>query len=84
MKKYKCINYGINEILSFNGNKLHQFKNFIRYKNIIIIPQNENNEFKIISNFIEILSDDNYFQQKFYILVDILNIKDKDVPKYLL
>ena len=84
LKKYKCINYNINEIQTFSGNKLHQFKNFIRNKNIIIIPQNENSEFKKISNFIELLSDENFFQQKFYILTDILNMKDEDIPQYLL
>ena len=35
LKKYKCINYNISEIKTFNGNRLKLFKNFIRNKNII-------------------------------------------------
>ena len=38
LKKYKCINYNIGEIQTFSGNRLKMFKNFIRNKNIIIIP----------------------------------------------
>ena len=34
LKKYKCINYNINEIKTFNGNRLKLFKNFVRNKNI--------------------------------------------------
>ena len=83
LKKYKCINYNINEIKTFSGNRLKLFKNFIRNKNIIIIPQNQSiNELKKISNFIEGLSGDIISNQKFFILVDILNIKDEDIPDF--
>ena len=83
LKKYKCINYNINEIKTFSGNRLKLFKNFIRNKNIIIIPQNQSiNELKKISNFIEGLSGEIISNQKFFILVDILNIKDEDIPDF--
>ena len=83
LKKYKCINYNISEIKTFNGNRLKLFKNFIRNKNIIIIPQNQSiNELKKISNFIEGLSGEIISNQKFFILVDILNIKDEDIPDF--
>ena len=83
LKKYKCINYNIGEIRTFTGNKLKLFKNFIKNKNIIIIPQNQSvNELKKISNFIETLSGEIINNQKFYILTDILNIKDEDIPEF--
>ena len=83
LKKYKCINYNINEIKTFSGNRLKLFKNFIRNKNIIIIPQNQSvNELKKISNFIEGLNGEIISNQKFFILVDILNIKDEDIPDF--
>ena len=57
LKKYKCINYSINEIKTFTGNKLKILKNFIKNKNIIIIPKNQSvNELKKILDFIETLS----------------------------
>ena len=59
LKKYKCINYNILEIQTFVGNKLRLFKNFIRNKNIIIIPKNQNmSELKKISDFIDSLNDE--------------------------
>ena len=83
LKKYKCINYNINEIKTFNGNRLKLFKNFIRNKNIIIIPQNQSiNELKKISNFIESLNGEIVNNQKFYILTDILNINEEDIPDF--
>ena len=83
LKKYKCINYNIGEIRTFTGNRLKLFKNFIKNKNIIIIPQNQSvNELKKISNFIETLSGEIINNQKFYILTDILNIKDEDIPEF--
>ena len=83
LKKYKCINYNISEIKTFNGNKLKLFKNFIRNKNIIIIPQNQSiNELKKISNFIDSLNGEIINNQKFFILTDILNIKDEDIPDF--
>ena len=83
LKKYKCINYNISEIKTFNGNRLKLFKNFIRNKNIIIIPQNQSiNELKKISNFIDSLNGEIINNQKFYILTDILNIKDEDIPDF--
>ena len=83
LKKYKCINYNIGEIKTFNGNRLKLFQNFIRNKNIIIIPQNQSiNELKKISNFIESLSSDIVNNQKCYILTDILNIKEEDIPEF--
>ena len=83
LKKYKCINYNISEIKTFNGNRLKLFKNFIRNKNIIIIPQNQSiNELKKISNFIDSLNGEIINNQKFFILTDILNIKDEDIPDF--
>ena len=83
LKKYKCINYNINEIKTFSGNRLKLFKNFIRNKNIIIIPQNQSiSELKKISNFIESLSGEIVNNQKYFILTDILNIKDEDIPEF--
>ena len=83
LKKYKCINYNIGEIRTFTGNRLKLFKNFIKNKNIIIIPQNQSvNELKKISNFIETLIGEIINDQKFYILTDILNIKDEDIPEF--
>ena len=83
LKKYKCINYNIGEIKTFNGNRLKLFKNFIRNKNIIIIPQNQSiSELKKISNFIESLSGEIVNNQKYFILTDILNIKDEDIPEF--
>ena len=83
LKKYKCINYNIAEIQTLNGNRLRAFKNFIRNKNIIIIPKNQNiNELKKISDFIDSLNDDSFYQQKYYILKDILNINDEEIPEY--
>ena len=83
LKKYKCINYNIGEIKTFNGNRLKLFQNFIRNKNIIIIPQNQSiNELKKISNFIESLNGEVVNNQKFYILTDILNIKEEDIPEF--
>ena len=83
LKKYKCINYNISEIKTFNGNRLKLFKNFIRNKNIIIIPQNQSiNELKKISNFIDSLNGEIMNNQKFFILTDILNIKDEDIPDF--
>ena len=83
LKKYKCINYNINEIKTFNGNRLKLFKNFVRNKNIIIIPQNQSiNELKKISNFIESLTGEIANNLKFYILTDILNIKEEDIPDF--
>ena len=83
LKKYKCINYNIGEIKIFNGNRLKLFKNFIRNKNIIIIPQNQSiSELKKISNFIESLSGEIVNNQKYFILTDILNIKDEDIPEF--
>ena len=83
LKKYKCINYNISEIKTFTGNRLKLFKNFIRNKNIIIIPQNQSvNELKKIANFIETLTGEIAYTQKFYILTDILNIKDEDIPDF--
>ena len=83
LKKYKCINYNIGEIRTFTGNGLKLFKNFIKNKNIIIIPRNQSvNELKKISNFIETLSGEIINNQKFYILTDILNIKDEDIPEF--
>ena len=83
LKKYKCINYNVNEIKTFNGNRLKLFKNFIRNKNIIIIPQNQSiNELKKISNFIESLNGEIVNNQKFYILTDILNINEEDIPDF--
>ena len=83
LKKYKCINYNIGEIKTFNGNRLQLFKNFIRNKNIIIIPQNQSiSELKKISNFIESLSGEIVNNQKYFILTDILNIKDEDIPEF--
>ena len=83
LKKYKCINYNISEIKTFNGNRLKLFKNFIRNKNIIIIPQNQSiNELKKISNFIDTLNGEIINNQKFFILTDILNIKDEDIPDF--
>ena len=84
LKKYKCINYNISEIQTFSGNRLRLFKNFIRNKNIIIIPKNQNiSELKKISDFIDSLNDESLSQQRFYILEDILNINDEDIPEYL-
>ena len=84
LKKYKCINYNILEIQTFNSNKLRLFKNFIRNKNIIIIPKNQNiTELKKISIFIDSLSDESPCEQKFFILTDLLNIKTDDIPDYL-
>ena len=83
LKKYKCINYNIGEIKTFNGNRLKLFKNFIRNKNIIIIPQNQSiSELKKISNFIESLNGEIVNNQKYFILTDILNIKDEDIPEF--
>ena len=83
LKKYKCINYNISEIKTFNENRLKLFKNFIRNKNIIIIPQNQSiNELKKISNFIDSLNGEIINNQKFFILTDILNIKDEDIPDF--
>ena len=83
LKKYKCINYSINEIKAFTGNKLKLFKNFIKNKNIIIIPQNQSiNELKKILDFIEALAGLFSNSQKYYILSDILNIKDEDIPDF--
>ena len=83
LKKYKCINYNINEIKTFNRNRIKLFKNFIRNKNIIIIPQNQSiNELKKISNFIESLNGEIVNNQKFYILTDILNINEGDIPDF--
>lgn len=83
LKKYKCINYNISEIKTFNGNRLKLFKNFIRNKNIIIIPQNQSiNELKKISNFIDSLNGEIINNQKFFILTDILNIKNEDIPDF--
>ena len=83
LKKYKCINYNIGEIKTFNGNRLKLFKNFIRNKNIIIIPQNQSiSELKKISNFIESLSGEIVNNQKYFILTDILNIKDEEIPEF--
>jgi len=83
LKKYKCINYNIGEIKTFNGNRLKLFKNFIRNKNIIIIPQNQSiSELKKISNFFESLSGEIVNNQKYFILTDILNIKDEDIPEF--
>ena len=83
LKKYKCINYNIGEIKTFNGNRLKLFKNFIRNKNIIIIPQNQSiSELKKIANFIESLSGEIVNNQKYFILTDILNIKDEDIPEF--
>ena len=84
LKKYKCINYNIGEIQTFSGNKLRLFKNFIRNKNIIIIPKNQSiNELKNISDLIDSINDESIYQQKFLILTDILNIKDDEIPDYL-
>ncbi len=84
LKKYKCINYNILEIQTFVGNKLRLFKNFIRNKNIIIIPKNQNmSELKKISDFIDSLNDESLCQQKFFILTDLLNIKEDEIPEYL-
>ena len=83
LKKYKCINYNIAEIQTFTGNRLKLFQNFIRNKNIIIIPKNQNiSELKKISDFIDSLRDESLYQQKFYILADLLNIKDDEIPDY--
>ena len=83
LKKYKYINYNISEIKTFNENRLKLFKNFIRNKNIIIIPQNQSiNELKKISNFIDSLNGEIINNQKFFILTDILNIKDEDIPDF--
>ena len=83
LKKYKCINYNIAEIQTFTGNRLKLFQNFIRNKNIIIIPKNENiSELKKISDFIDSLRDESLYQQKFYILEDVLNIKEDEIPDY--
>jgi hypothetical protein len=83
LKKYKCINYNIGEIQTFSGNRLKMFKNFIRNKNIIIIPKNQDmNELKKISNFIDLLNDESLCQQQFFILTFLLNIKEDDIPDY--
>ena len=82
-KKYKCINYNIAEIQTFTGNRLKLFKNFIKNKNIIIIPKNQNNsELKKISDFIDSLIDESLYQQKFYIFADLLNMNDEEIPDY--
>ena len=83
LKKYKCINYNIGEIQTFSGNRLKMFKNFIRNKNIIIIPKNQDlNELKKISNFIDLLNDESLCQQQFFILTFLLNIKEDEIPDY--
>ena len=83
LKKYKCINYNISEVKTFSGNKLRLFKNFIRNKNIIIIPKNQNiNELKNISNFIDSLNDESLEQNQFFILTDLLNVNEDEIPDY--
>ena len=83
LKKYKCINYNIAEIQTFSGNKLRIFRNFIKNKNIIIIPEKYGiGELKKISDFIDSINDESLQQQKFYILEDLLNIKDEEIPEY--
>ena len=83
LKKYKCINYNIIEIQTFSGNKLRIFRNFIKNKNIIIIPETYGiGELKRISDFIDSINDESFYQQKFYILEDLLNIKDEEIPDY--
>ena len=84
LKKYKCINYNISEIKTFSGNKLRLFKNFIKNKNIIIIPKNQTvNELKKISDLIDCIRDESIYGNKIYILSDLLNIKDEEIPDYL-
>ncbi len=83
LKKYKCINYNIAEIQTFSGNKLRIFRNFIKNKNIIIIPEKYGiGELKKISDFIDSINDESLQQKKFYILEDLLNIKDEEIPEY--
>ena len=84
LKKYKCINYNLAEIQTFNGNRFRLFKNFITNKNIIIIPKNQNiSELKKIADFIDsLLSEESLSQQKFFILTDLLNIKEDEIPDY--
>ena len=84
LKKYKCINYNIGEIKSFSGNKLRLFKNFIKNKNIIIIPKNSTViELKKISDLIDCINDESIYGKKYYVLSDLLNIKDEEIPDYL-
>ena len=83
LKKYKCINYNIAEIQTFTGNRLKLFRNFIKNKNIIIIPKSQNiTELKKISDFIDSIKDESLNNQKFYILSDLLNIQDEEIPDF--
>ena len=83
LKKYKCINYNIAEIQTFTGNRLKLFKNFIKNKNIIIIPKNQNTtELKKIADFIDSIKDESLNNQKFYILSDLLNIQEEEIPEF--
>lgn len=70
-KKFRCINYSLNEIETFPENRMNQLSKYLNCKKIIIINQDE--DAILCEKFIEILINYDIKVKSIYVLNTLLN-----------
>ena len=83
LKKFRQINYTLEEINSMSQERINRFCNFLKNKDVIFILK-EKNSLEIFENYINFFisnrNDRNFLVRNIYILSEYIQIYNEDIP----